>query len=74
MTTSPSWRAKEVALSRIDMVARVDEGQPHEVMIAELCIKFNDALIKLMEVNNECIELRRELNELKLKVPRHGPI
>ncbi len=57
-----------MSLFRIDQVKGVDESQPPAVVLAELCIVLFDTQKKLMQVNNECVELRRELEDIKCKV------
>ena len=56
-----------MSLSKIDLVGHVNESQPLPSLIKEICQKLRDTQLKLMQVNNECLQLRQELNELKRK-------
>jgi hypothetical protein len=57
-----------MSLTRIDSFARVDAKLPPQEAIAELCRVLFDTQRKLVEINNECIELRRELDGIKSRV------
>jgi hypothetical protein len=57
-----------MALSRINSVSGVDESRPSQRLLAELCRVLFDTQRKLMEVNNECVDLRSELEEVKRRV------
>lgn len=54
-----------MSLSKIDRVNGVNENQSPQQVLADLCRALFDTQKKLMEVNNECVELRRELEEIK---------
>jgi len=56
-----------MSLFRITLVTPVKPGKPTVEMIAELCKVLGETQRRLMEVNNECVELRKEVNALKKK-------
>ena len=60
-----------MTLERIDRIPSVDETHHPQIVIRELCRLLNETARTLVDVNNECIELRREVEELK-RSSRHG--
>ena len=54
-----------MALSKIDSVRGVDPKQSPQKVFADLCQVLLETQMKLAEVNNECIKLRHEFQELK---------
>jgi hypothetical protein len=52
-------------LSKIDRFAVVDTSRQPAEVFAEVCRVLNDTVRKLAEVNNECIQLRQELEAFK---------
>ena len=54
-----------MSLSKIDTVCGVDFNQSPQKVLSDLCSVLLDTQTKLAEVNNECIKLRKELDELK---------
>ncbi|CAN5550325.1 hypothetical protein BH10PLA2_BH10PLA2_35150 [soil metagenome] len=52
-------------LSKIDDVRGVDFNQSPQKVLSDLCKILLETQIKLAEVNNECVKLRTELQELK---------
>jgi hypothetical protein len=55
-------------LSKMDRVDGVEANQAPQKVITDLCRALFDTQKKLMEVNNECVELRHELEEIKRKM------
>jgi hypothetical protein len=54
-----------MALSKIDSVRGVDFNQSPQKVLSDLCAVLLDTQMKLAEVNNECLKLRKELDELR---------
>jgi hypothetical protein len=54
-----------MALSKIDSVHGVDFNQSPQKVLSDLCTVLLDTQMKLAEVNNECLKLRKELDELR---------
>ncbi len=54
-----------MSLSRIDSVRGVDSNQSPQKVLTDLCQVLLETQTKLAEVINECINMRKELNELK---------
>lgn len=54
-----------MALSKIDTVHGVDFNQSPQKVLSDLCKVLLDTQTKLAEVNNECLKLRKELDDLK---------
>jgi hypothetical protein len=52
-------------LSRIDTIRGVDPNQSPQRVLADLCKVLLDTQMKLSQVNNECIDLRNELEQMK---------
>ena len=57
-----------MSLSKIDQVRGVESHQSPQKVLADLCQVLSETQTKLAEVNNECIKLRSELDELKRRV------
>jgi hypothetical protein len=54
-----------MSLVKIDRVDDVDENQPPQKVLADVCRALRETRVRLMDVNNECISLRKELEALK---------
>ena len=54
-----------MSLTRIDQVNRVDEKQAPPKVLEDLCRVLFDTQKKTMELNNECNELRQEIEEIR---------
>ena len=55
-------------LTRIDRVDGVNEQQTAQQVVKDLCKVLFETQKKLMDVNNECVELRRELEDVKRRM------
>jgi hypothetical protein len=55
-------------LTRIDRVDGVNEQQTAQQVVKDLCKVLFETQKKLMDVKNECVELRRELEDVKRRM------
>lgn len=55
-------------LIKYDTFPQVNPDQGHSKLLHELCEVLNSALVLLGKVNNEVVELREELDDLKRQV------
>lgn len=56
-----------MSLYKIDSVNHVNPERPLNEVIVDLCRKLADFQVLTMKINNECLDLRREVENLKLR-------